>query len=82
MGQDPLQEIVAELSAHALCRIVGKTGEKFIGNGYTYIEKYSEKIKMSPYSACIKVLNDVEKVLSLILRHNIRDDERSAKLAA
>ena len=82
MGQDPLQEIVAELSAHALCRIVGKSGEKFIGNCFKYIEMYSQKIKMSPYSACIKVMNDVEKVLNLIL-HGDRDDYQSVdKIAA
>ena len=82
MGQDPLQEIVAELSAHALCRIVGKTGEKFIGNSYIYIERYSEKIKMSPYSACIKVMNDVEKVLNLILHGNREGDISVDKIAA
>ena len=82
MGQDPLQEIVAELSAHALCRIVGKTGIRYIGNSYTYIERYSDKINMSPYSACIKVMNDVEKVLNLILYGAAKVEECSDKLAA
>jgi hypothetical protein len=67
-GQDPLQEIVAELSAQALCRIVGKSGVKYLGNSYRYIEKYADKLKMSPYSACIKVMSEVEMVLNLILR--------------
>lgn len=83
MGQDPLQEIVAELSAHSLCRIVGMSGEKFIGNSFKYIEIYSQKIKMSPYNACIKVMNDVEKVLNLILKGD--EDQiiqTPAKLAA
>ncbi len=82
MGQDPLQEIVAELSAHALCRIVGKTGIRYIGNSYRYIERYSEKMKLSPYSACIKVMNDVENVLNLILYGRNKDKECSDKLAA
>ncbi len=67
-GQNPSQEIVAELSAAALCRIVGKQGNNTIGNSYRYIEKYAEKIKMSPYNACLKVMSETEKVLNLILK--------------
>ncbi len=66
-GQDPIQEIVAELSAAALCKLVGKQGNGRFGNSYRYIEKYSEKIKMSPYNACLKVMSETEKVLNLIL---------------
>lgn len=66
-GQDPLQEIVAELSAQALCRVVGKTADKHLGNSYRYIERYAQKIKLSPLSACTKVLGEVEQVLNLIL---------------
>ena len=66
-GQDPLQEIVAELSGQALCRLVGKTGDQHLGNSYKYIEDYAQKIKLSPLTACAKVLTDVEKVLNLIL---------------
>jgi len=66
-GQDPLQEIVAELSAAALCKLVGKQGNGSFGNSYKYIEKYSEKIDMSPYNACLKVMSETEKVLNLIL---------------
>jgi len=66
-GQDPLQEIVAELGAHALCRIAGKTGEQSLGNSYRYIARYAEKVKLSPHQACLKVLNRVESALNLIL---------------
>ena len=65
-GQDALQEIVAELSAAALCKLVGKQGNDTSGNSYRYIEKYAEKIKMSPYKACLKVMSETEKVLNLI----------------
>ena len=65
-GQDPLQEIVAELSAQALCFIVGKTS-KHMGNSYQYIETYAKRLDISPYTACVKVLGEVEKVLDLIL---------------
>ena len=67
-GQDPFQEIVAELSAAALCKLVGKQQNDTFGNSYRYIEKYAEKIKMSSYNACLKVMSETEKVLNLILK--------------
>jgi hypothetical protein len=81
-GQDPIQEIVAELSAQALCHIVGKSGEKYLGNSYRYIEAYAEKLHMSPHSACIKVLNETEKVLNLILHGDQEAVQTPEKLAA
>jgi len=69
-GQDPLQEIVAELSAQALCFIVGKTS-KHMGNSYCYIETYAKRLDISPYTACVKVLGEVEQVLSLILNPSL-----------
>lgn len=69
-GQDPLQEIVAELGAHALCRLAGKSGDKFLGNSYQYIARYAEKVKLSPHQACLKVLGRVESALNLILERN------------
>jgi hypothetical protein len=72
-GQDPIQEIVAELSAEALCRIVGKTGGKHLGNSYRYIEKYSGRLEITPYSACLKVMSETEKVLNLILKGENHD---------
>ena len=81
-GQDALQEIVAEMSAQALCRMVGKSGVKYLGNGYRYIEGYADKLKMSPYSACIKVMSEVEKVLNLILKGDDKILEKADRLAA
>ncbi len=66
-GQDPYQEIVAELTAAALCRIVGKKATDSIGNSYRYIENYAKKVNHSPHSACMKVLREVEQVITLIL---------------
>ena len=77
-GQDPLQEIIAELSAQALCRIVGKQFADTTGNSFQYIEGYAEKIKMNPYSACLKVMSETEKVLNLILK----EVEEQEKIAA
>lgn len=72
-GQHPLQEIVAELSASALCKIVGKKQSDTIGNSYKYIDDYAKKLKMSPYTACLKVIADTEKVLNLILNDKMPD---------
>ncbi len=67
-GQDPFQEIVAELSAQALCRLVGEKMVDTIGNSYRYIDVYAEKINMKPYTACLKVMAETEKVLNFILK--------------
>jgi hypothetical protein len=66
-GQDPLQEIVAELGAEALCHLAGKSGSKYLGNSYQYISEYAKKLNLSPYQACLKVLSRTEKALNLIL---------------
>jgi len=67
-GQDPLQEITAELGALALCNIVGLDGSKHIGNSYRYIEDHAKKLGISTYTAVIRVLAETEKVLNLILK--------------
>lgn len=66
-GQDWRQEIVAELGAIVLCKLIGKEPDKALGNGYRYIANYAEKAKLSPYSAALRVLGDTEQVLGLIL---------------
>lgn len=67
-GQDPFQEIVAELSAQALCHLVGRKTDQTFGNSYQYIERYARKAKMTPHGACLKVLRRTEKVRNLILK--------------
>jgi antirestriction protein ArdC len=81
-GQDPIQEIVAELSAQALCRIVGKSGDKFLGNSHRYIEVYAEKLKITPYGACLRVMSETEKVLNLILKGDAGNRQSIEKIAA
>ncbi|MDQ1251059.1 MAG: hypothetical protein QG646_128 [Euryarchaeota archaeon] len=68
-GQNWKQEIVAELSAAALCQIVGKDGEKYLGSSYKYIDKYAKDAKVSTMSACFQVISDVDKVLQEILKY-------------
>lgn len=65
-GQDPLQEITAELAAATLCRLVGKESDS-LGNSYQYIENYASKLKISAHTATLKVLSNTEKILKLIL---------------
>ena len=66
--QDPLQEIIAELSAQALCRMVGKKDQDTTGNSYNYIDRYAKETGMSASNACLRVLKETEKVLNLILK--------------
>lgn len=62
-GQDPTQEIVAELSAAVLARLYRI---KWDLNAYNYIESYSKGKNVA--AACVKVLAEVEKVLAEILK--------------
>ena len=71
-GQDWKQEIVAELSAAVLCRLVGKKPDN-LGQSYRYIEKYATKANRSAPQACLEVFGDVEKVLNLIMKGGITD---------
>jgi hypothetical protein len=52
------QEIVAELSAAALCCIVGKTST-YPGNSYRYISRYAEEANLTPIQGCLRVIKDV-----------------------
>jgi len=81
-GQDPLQEIIAELSAHALAIIVGKSAEDTVGNSYRYIQKYADQLNMSLHTACLKVMSQVEQVLNLILNGNGNGKQSFEKLVA
>jgi antirestriction protein ArdC len=77
-GQDWKQEIVAELAAATLCKIVGKDS-KHLGNSHQYIETYAKEAKLTPWQGCLKVISDTEKVLNLILGWKAsREMERTA----
>ena len=81
-GQDPLQEIVAELSAQALALMVGKSAEDTTGNTYRYISKYATHLGIGVHLACLKVLAQTEKVLNLIVHGNVWGDEVPLKMVA
>ena len=80
-GQDPFQEITAELSAQALSRIAGKSIEDTTGNSFRYISHYAQKVKMSPEKACLRVLSDCEKILNLILHGRADGINETQKVA-
>ncbi|RPI19470.1 MAG: antirestriction protein [Ignavibacteriae bacterium] len=67
-GQDPVQEITAELAAQALCRIVGKDGSRHFGNTYRYIESYAKDLSITPQAAVIQVLSEVDAILKYLLQ--------------
>ena len=76
VGQDPIKEIVAELSAATLCHLVGRRERSTEGRSYQYIAQYASEAGISPVDACKTVLDDVDKVLQLIM------DVKEAKRAA
>ncbi|RJR18192.1 MAG: antirestriction protein [Nitrospiraceae bacterium] len=64
-GQHWAQEIVAELSAVTLCKLIGKNSIYF-GHSYRYIEEYARTAHLTALQGCLAVMADVEKVLNLI----------------
>lgn len=72
-GQKPFKEIIADLSAQALCSLVGKSDGKYLGNTYRYIESYAKKMNKSPITACMQVLDETEQVLRLILKGGVEN---------
>ena len=64
--QDPLQEIVAELSGCVIARIYGRK-QADEGHTYRYIENYAREMKKDVAASIVAVLTDVQKVLSLII---------------
>ncbi|MBI5078832.1 antirestriction protein [Candidatus Saganbacteria bacterium] len=65
-GQDPVQEIVADLGAEVLRRILGSEKDTS-GNAYAYIESYAGEQGKTVLEACLSVLGETAKVVGLIL---------------
>ena len=64
-GQHWDQEIVAELTAATLCRMLGTEPDE--GGAYRYVRHYAEEAGMDAGRACMAVLKDVEAIIDLIL---------------
>lgn len=68
-GQEPDQEIIAELAAATLATMY--CPEANIGFSYEYVKAYSEKSKKSIDRACLAVINTVGQVLDKILNAHL-----------
>jgi hypothetical protein len=73
------KEVVAELAAAALCKMVGR-GSQHVGTSYQYINHYAEKEGLALVKACLKVINQTEAVLSMILQQplSVRESRQSS----
>ena len=60
------KELIAELSASALCHLIGK--EPNTGNHFRYISRYAEEAKLSPVKACMKILDTCLNVIEEITK--------------
>lgn len=70
-GQDVQQEIVAEFSAAVLAEIYGYTDAH--AHSCDYVERYAAKVGDSVGDALIGVLGDVQRVLTMILTADERE---------
>ena len=61
-GQDPKEEITAELSAAVICNLLGLKAN--YGDNWKYIKGYSNG--QSPITACLNVFDDVLNILNFI----------------
>jgi hypothetical protein len=72
-GQDPEQEIVAQLTACVLSKMYGHNVEKL---SYDYIERYAEKQNLTVEKAIGRILNRVDKILKYIFEQAEKIDQK------
>jgi hypothetical protein len=53
---------------------------KHLGNNYRYIEGYAKSANLSPYQGCMRIIRDVEQVLTLILEWKGREQLGEPKM--
>ncbi len=66
-GQQPDNEIVAELGGAVLLEVLGHDSDSDRGGAWEYIKRYAEKAKLDPVTACQRLLNRVCASVALIL---------------
>ncbi len=66
-GQQPDNEIVAQLGGAVLLEVLGHETESDRGGAWEYIKSYAEKAKLDPVVACQRLLNRVCASVALIL---------------
>lgn len=68
-GQDPEQEIIAQLTALILGKIYGFEASEDMAYSYRYIESYTKNVNGDRHKivhSCIKVIGKIEKILDKI----------------
>jgi len=66
-GQQPDNEIVAELGGATLLQILGHSVDADTGGAWEYISTYASRAKLEPIAACQKVLQRTCDAIALIL---------------
>jgi len=66
-GQQPDNEVVAQLGATTLLEIFGHDTESDWGFCWEYVQAYAEKAKLEPIAACQRVLKRTCDAVALIL---------------
>ncbi|MCP4896091.1 MAG: ArdC family protein [bacterium] len=66
-GQQPDNEIVAELGGAVLLEVLGHTVESDRGGAWQYITHYAESARLDPVQACQRLLNRICSAVALIL---------------
>lgn len=66
-GQDVSQEIVAELGASVLLRLLGEDHEADLGGCWEYVSAYAERANVEPVAACLRLLERTCNAVALIL---------------
>jgi hypothetical protein len=66
-GQQPDNEVVAELGGAILLEILGHEVEADRGGAWAYIKAYAEQAKIEPLTACVRTLNRTCDCVALIL---------------
>ena len=66
-GQQPDNEIVAELGGAILLEVLGHDVDSDRGGAWNYIKTYAEKSMIEPVAACQRLLNRVCTAVALIL---------------
>ena len=79
-GQDPVQEIVAEMSASVLMTMMGlEAGTK---NTYDYIERYAKEMNKTAVDSIIPLISRIGKIITLIMDESDTLLEKYAKTVA
>ncbi len=66
-GQQPDNEVVAELGGAILLEILGHNSESDRGGCWEYVKRYAEKAKLDPVQACQRLLKRTCDCVALIL---------------